>query len=312
MVDPTLDALGEALEAESASRAGNAATISGGIIGRPCSRNLFYNYRWAKKATGFPASTLLIFANGHSDEDIMAGLLRKVPGVELKTHEANNRQIKVLAKAGHVKGYLDGEIIGLLQAPKTMHVWEHKTCNESKFDKLTALKIEHGEKQALELWDEVYYAQAIVYMELRGHKRHYMTVSTPGVRKYQSVRTDANPARSKALLDRAEGLVKTHDAPPRISEDPQKFVCRFCDFRDVCFEGRKPDRNCRTCLHSTPVDGGKWRCEKHDSEIDYKRQQQGCSSHLMLPTFVPGEVIDAGDTWVKYRLQGGKEWVDGE
>ena len=64
---------------------------------------------------------------------------------------------------------------------------------------------------------------------------------------------------------------------------------------------------CRSCLHSTPVDGG-WHCARHDRMLAPAEQRAACSRHLFIPDLVPGEVIDAGDDVVTYRMNDGSTW----
>ena len=67
--------------------------------------------------------------------------------------------------------------------------------------------------------------------------------------------------------------------------------------------------NCRTCLHSTPVEGG-WHCARHDRMRDYGQQLNGCRDHLFIPDLVDGEVIDATENFVVYRMKDGTDWVN--
>ena len=48
-----------------------------------------------------------------------------------------------------------------------------------------------------------------------------------------------------------------------------------------------------------------WRCEKHNQLLSCQEQLRGCSDHLYVPDLLPGEVVDAGDDFVKYRFADG-------
>ncbi len=63
---------------------------------------------------------------------------------------------------------------------------------------------------------------------------------------------------------------------------------------------------CRSCLHATPVDGG-WHCARHDAAARSASSEQraACARHLFIPDLVPGEVVDAGDDHVVYRMRDG-------
>ena len=69
--------------------------------------------------------------------------------------------------------------------------------------------------------------------------------------------------------------------------------------------GRRP-RHCRSCLHATPVEGG-WHCARHDRMLGSQAQRGACAKHLFIPDLVPGEVTDAGDDHVVYRMADGTD-----
>jgi hypothetical protein len=206
---------------------------------------------------------------------------------------------------------MDGAILGVLQAPKTWHVYEHKQTSEKKQAELAKLKADKGEKSALEAWDQVYYAQAVLYMHYSGMKRHYLTVATPGGRDTIDCRTDENPAHAMRLVALAERLIGANAPPPRVSDDPAWYQCRMCDYHAFCHQGVIERRNCRTCLHSTPVALGQWHCGRHDVLRDVQQQLVGCESHLFLPGLIPAVQIDADGESVTYRYSDGTEWTDG-
>lgn len=311
--DPTLEAVDRALEEREAARQRRGYLGMSGL-GLPCDRELWYGFRWVCRFS-FGAVALKRFEDGHRGEDVQAERLRMVQGITLLTvNPDTGRQWGFEDHGGHIAGNMDGALLGLLQAPATWHVWEHKQVNEDKQAKLHKLKQDRGEKNALAAWDEVYYVQAVLYMHFAGLERHYLTASSPGGRTTISCRTEADPATALRMIARAKRIVDSPRPPQRISNDPAWWQCRQCSFRAVCHEKAFADRNCRTCLHSTPLttgEGGRWWCEKHGHELDREAQETGCSLHLLLPDLVPGEQIDAGETWVSYRLGDGTVWVDG-
>lgn len=307
--DPTLAAVDAAIESKQQTQHRLYLGMSG--IGDPCSRKLFYSFRWAKPPQ-FDAATLKRFDDGHKGEDVQAERLRFVDGITLHTLDPQTgRQFGFSDIDDHFKGHMDGVVLGLLQAPKTSHVWEHKQVGEKSQAKVAKLKRELGEKTALSKWNPTYYAQAVLYMDYSGMERHYVTVATPGGRETISVRTDADKDEASRLKAKASSIIKTDSAPTRISETPDYFVCRWCDFKEVCHGGELPDRTCRTCVHSTPVEGGKWRCEKHDHILSTAAQIDGSPSHLFLPSLVPYEQEDAGDDRISYPKLDGSVWKDG-
>lgn len=278
-IDPTIQAMKVALE-EVAAADKPRPYLGMSSIGDECSRKLWYQWRWFD-ANVFDADTLARFADGHASEDITADRLRKVPGINLVTHLSTGKQIGYSDIGGHFKGHLDGQIEGLLQAPKTKHVWEHKCVNEAKFKKLEKLKEELGEKQALAKWDEIYYAQAVLYMFYADLTRHYLTVTTPGSREITSCRTEANNDYARELIAKAESIICSEEPPQKLSQDPSFYKCKWCNFSDVCHYQAPILQHCRTCAFSQPIEGGKWEC-KAWGEIPYEGQLQGCDQWTSL------------------------------
>jgi hypothetical protein len=121
------------------------------------------------------------------------------------------------------------------------------------------------------------------------------------------VRVD--PTAGQRLVAKAKRVIDAPRPPARISEDPAWWQCRLCEHHDHCHGERPAERNCRTCLHSTPVDA-RWICERWDRALSSGEQRRGCPFHLFIPDLVPGAPIDAGEDWVAYRLTDGSTWID--
>jgi hypothetical protein len=223
-------------------------------IGDPCSRKLWYGFHSPETPLPMKPEGRLAVEDGNRCEDAMAEILRCGPGIELHTgleHEdgspvldANGRQVQIRVDDfdGAYGGGCDGEIKGLIQAPKTWHVWEHKAVNEKKWSKLRTLKA-LDEKTALSRWDPLYYAQAVSYMAYLGLTRHYLTASLPGLRALPreqaiksvlGVRTDANPIYAAELRRKAERIITSRYPLAKLSDKPDHFGCRFCPWRVVC------------------------------------------------------------------------------
>ena len=307
--DPTLEAVDRALEALGRSRPPRPH-LGMSQIGSACERALWYDFRWAT-APNFDADTLKRFEDGHRTEDLQAERLRLADGIMLLTHDPDTgRQYGFNDHGGHFGGSVDGMVLGLTQAPKTWHIWEHKCVGDKVLAEVEKLKQTYGEKGALKRWRGTYYAQAVLYMHYAGIDRHYMTISSPGGRRTVSLRTEADETEAARLIARAKRIIDAQHPPTRISERPDWWQCRMCSHNAICHGSDLPRINCRTCLHSTPVDGG-WHCARWDVPLSAKEQREGCPAHLYIPSLVPGKQQDAGDDWVSYRMPDGSTWVDG-
>lgn len=315
--DPTLAAADRALEAAENQHRFDPGQLQRVVrmsaIGHPCERALFYRFRWAGTREFIAADTLKRFADGHYGEMMMAARLRLVEGLSLWVIDpATGQQFELSDHDGHFLGHIDGVVLGLLQAPKTPHVWEHKQVEEKSQRELARLKTELGEKNALREWKPEYWAQAQIYMHYTELERHYLTVSSPGGRHTISCRTEYDRLEAERLSERARSIIAADRAPPRISEDPTWFQCRWCEFHAVCHQGMLPFFNCRTCLHSSPVAEGGWHCGLWKKHLSVEAQYNGCRYHLYLPSLIDGEQVDADDKgeWVEYRKRDGTLWRD--
>lgn len=311
--DPTLEAVDRALEAREAAQE-ERPYLGMSSIGRECERALWYAFRWAWREA-FDAQTLRRFEDGHRGEDLMASRLRLVEGIALQTVDpTTGRQLGHSDHGGHFRGHMDGRIQGLLQAPRTPHVWEHKCVGEKKFAALQKAVAEHGEKQALAAWDPVYFAQAQLYMHYSGLHRHYLTCSSAGERDTIGVRTLYDPTAAARLVARAERIVRAQEPPPRVSEKPEFYLCRWCAYSDICHGDTIPRAQCRTCCHATPElrGDGRWSCAKWGDDIPLEFQRTGCEEHLFIPALIKAEAVDASEpeNWIRYRA-GDSEFTNG-
>jgi hypothetical protein len=111
------------------------------------------------------------------------------------------------------------------------------------------------------------------------------------------------------LLEKAGRIINAQHPPARISEDPAWFECRMCNHHPVCHGQAGAAVTCRSCLHATPVGGG-WHCARHGHMPGSTDQRIACSKHLFIPDLVPGEVTDAGEDFVAYRMADGSSWLN--
>lgn len=312
-INQTMAAVDAAIEAAQDTDHRPYLGMSG--LGKSCARSIWYSFRWAA-VRKISAKGIKAIQDGFAGEDLMAERLRMVPGIKLHTvNPSTGQQFGFVSNGGHVKGHMDGAVLGVLEAPKTWHVWEHKQVNETKFRALQKQVSEVGEKSALEKWDATYFAQAQLYMGNSGMTRHFLTVATPGGREFVSVRTEYQADKFEALVEKAQRVIDAPTPPERIG-DATWYECKFCDFSSICHGTDAPAVNCRTCAHSTPEKSGYWSCARNrDNEVPVSFQREGCDGHRYLPQMLEhwAEWIDANETdnTVTYRLKDGRTFVNG-
>lgn len=230
--DPTIEAMYAAIEAK-ARLEKPRDYLGASLIGNMCAREIWYAYNNYPRPD-FSADTLMKFEDGHRTEDLTAYRLRQIPGIELWTHKEDGEQYGFSVWDGKFKGHIDGVIKGLKQAPKTPHIWECKACEDKKYNEFRKAKEKYGEKQALKNWNINYYAQAQLYMHYLHINRHYLTVARAGGRGYDTCRTEYDAETAEYYIDRAYKIINADKEPPRISEKQDYYVCRWCDFKEIC------------------------------------------------------------------------------
>lgn len=264
-------------------------------IGNECNAELWHSFRWNVKAE-FDAETHLRFQDGHRSEDVMAEYLR-MSGINLSTGTRDGNQYRVSILGGHFAGSLDGIIRGGLPWHKTkneMTVWEHKATNESKFNKLMKLVIELKDKahtHALLTWDEVYYAQAQMYMHLTNAKSHWLTCSTAGCRDFTGAVTAYNQEYAEAMIAKAELIISADHVPEKAYTDPSFFKAKFLNAHDIIYHGKVPEPNARNSLFSYAViddsPNAVWWDSYGNEPIPFECQATAPPHHLWNPSLLP-------------------------
>ena len=226
--DPTLDAIRRAYEQKPQEQ---RKYVGASSIGDPCARKLWYRFN-GYQSLPFESATLFRFEDGHRTEDLMIERLRMVEGVTVWNKDENGNQFGLNLFDGKFKGHVDGIIKGLLQSPKTPHVLEIK-CTED-LNKFRKVKYEKGDKNALKNWNETYFVQAQIYMQAFDLTRHYTVVASAGGRDFDSCRTEYEKEVAQRYKDRAFEIIKAEKEPQKVSDKPDFWLCRMCEFREIC------------------------------------------------------------------------------
>lgn len=276
-LDPTLEAIDAVLYNRQSIRFSNG--LGAGELGEECERKLWYKFHNVKKIQ-HKAKTLKLFEEGHRGEDHQAERLRLVDGVELITLDPKTgEQFKFSTLDNHLTGYLDGKIKGLKQAPKTLHIWEHKQTSEKGFNNLKKAIEKKSQKEALKEWNKKYYYQAILYMYQFKITRHYLTCSIYGGIDTISCRTESNNKLAKEILEKAKRIINAKTPPARISNNPSYYLCKNykCSYYEICHLDEPVERHCRTCMFSER--SPEWKCTQLNKKLSTNDQKVGCNKY---------------------------------
>ena len=249
--------------------------LGASLIGHPCSRALWYGFRWAG-TKNFDGRMLRLFETGQLEENRLIRDLRHI-GVEVHAFDPEGNQWRVSAHGGHFGGSMDGCAIGIPEAPKAWHVLEFKTHNAKSFKELT--------EKGVQVAKPMHYAQMQVYMELTGMDRALYLAVCKDTDHIHAERIEADLVYAGLLLAKAEKVIFSDEPPRRLNDNPAWFECKFCDYQGLCHGEQIALVNCRTCAHVTAARDGTWRCESDhpDEPITVEEQRHGCHLHRYNP-----------------------------
>lgn len=278
------------------------------VIGRKCWREIWYLWRWAVEPK-HDGRLLRLFQHGDSEENRAADDLRQVPGVKLDTIDPETGEQFRVELAPHIGGAMDGKIIGIPEAPKTLHVWDHKTANDKQFAEF--------KRAGLAKWKPVYYTAAQLYMLGSKIKRAVYTVQCKNDDEMHSERIHYSMADARQAMTKATSIRDSGIPPAKIAESPTSYLCRYCDFKRACHHAGHEtlERNCRTCISSYPADDGTWRCTLNDEDkaLSVDEQKAGCKWHLFIPELLaPMEPVSVNKVTRQavYETPGGARFID--
>lgn len=294
IADPVVEAIYKSYEDANAKEEARPY-LGGSIIGDSCSRKLWYGFRWATK-DHFDGRLLRLFQTGHLEEPRIVADLRAIGCTVWETDDRTGKQFSYQDLGGHFRGNLDGVAMDVPGGGKQPHLCEFKTHSAKSFADL--------KKKGVMLAKPMHYAQMQIYMHWAGLKRALYVAKNKDTDELYSERLEFDPVFAARLVAKADSIIFSVEPPPRRSNDPTWYECKFCIHSDVCHGTRVPNLSCRTCCHATPEreGDGMWSCSKHKSHIPIAVQRAGCGEHLPLPFLLSfAESIDAGNDWILFR-----------
>lgn len=245
-------------------------------IGKSCSRELWYKFRWARKeqygeGTNKTAGQLLrLFQRGHREEPHIIEYLK---GIGCTFEATPENQIRISDVGGHFGGSLDNvgwlpEKYGITEKV----LFEFKTSNMAEFNKL--------KKAGMISHKPIHYSQMCVYgfkMEL--NYGVYICVDKNTDELYiELVVIDHDHGRQ--MIDKAAVIITSNQGPAKISLQPTNFGCKWCNFKQICHYGEPVDKNCRSCIHATAGENKTWLCGLAGNQaIPEHIIPVGCDSH---------------------------------
>jgi len=247
--------------------------LGASLIGRPCHRQLWYTFRWARSVSN-EGRLLRLFETGHLEESRMVDNLRSIGVIVHEIDPVTKKQFSVNFFGGHFSGSLDGCGSNIAGAENDWHVLEFKTHSEKSFLKLEEMGVKEAKFE--------HYSQMNIYMGGTGLPFSLYLAKNKNTDHLYAERTVFDANLFEAHLAKAETIIFSDIAPGRISNSITSAHCKYCDFKEICHLNEAVKENCRTCQFAAVVPDGTWRCSNdasamNDGEpLNLDQQFRGC------------------------------------
>lgn len=241
------------------------------IIGDPCSRKIWYGFRWVKLIQHDPRIRRL-FQRGHKEEKTFRDFLLWV-GFHFRGVDADGKQFRISAVNGHYGGSTD-DIALIAWVDDIPVIVEYKTHGDKSFTELKEKKLKAAKPQHLD--QMAGYGQGFKIK----HGLYCAVNKNTDEWYFQFVELDWN--RAIELEKKATDVIYSQTPPQKINENPSYFICKFCDFKGICHSGEAVEKNCRSCEFSNPVEDGVWKCSKFNDTIPKNFLPVGCDQYKAI------------------------------
>jgi hypothetical protein len=241
-------------------------------IGHACSRKIWYSFRWARKPQ-HSGQTYRLFNRGHHEEPKFVHRLARIGIAVADIDPSTGKQWQMVHPSEpHYGGSLDGiaTVPGVPAEFATM-IAEFKTHNDASFAKLLKDGVRKSKHQ--------HFAQMSSYGQVKGFPLGlYCAINKNNDALYVRV-TPLQYSLGEITFKKAVEIIRSQQAPPRISESSAFELCKFCDYRGPCHLREPLARNCRSCINAVPNGQDKeWTCTKFGGVIPREFVVKGCEA----------------------------------
>ena len=242
--------------------------LGSSFIGNECLRQVFYKWRAFLEPT-FTGRTLRIFATGNSQEIRIVEDLRRA-GFPVHDEDLSGEQYSKTDSTGHFITKIDGVVEGIPDDSRP-HLLEIKTLNQRNYNALC----KHGVKKHKPVhWEQIQSSLFLFKLKIA----LYVGVNK-NTEEFFIEAIDRDPDFGKVFNEKINRLVNATLVPVGISDNPEYFECKWCDYSEVCFHEKDPLVHCRTCTNSRPIKDGEWQCNLTKDILSMEAQKKGCDEH---------------------------------
>jgi hypothetical protein len=245
-------------------------------VGEECWRKLWYGFRWVK-AERFDGRMMRLFNVGHAAEPRFVTYLKGI-GFDVKEFDENGKQFRISGSWGHYGGSLDGKC----KAPERYQLSEDVILSLSFKTNNTGSGYEKVSREILQKSKPKHWAQECQYGYKTGIRYCIYIIENKNDSDITIKVIELDWNYGAQLEKKAETIIFSKEAPPRISDNPSTFNCKFCHLTDICHNGAQPEKNCRSCRHAIPTEDATWTCNLHTGIIPEDFIKKGCDQWLPI------------------------------
>lgn len=239
-------------------------------IGHPCSRKIWYSFRWAIKVE-HSGQQLRLFNRGHHEEPKFIHRLARI-GINVSdTDPSTGKQWQMVHPSEpHYGGSLDGiAYVPWVPAQFATMIAEFKTHNDASFEKLLSKGVRLSKPQ--------HFAQMSSYGEVKQYPLGLYCAINKNTDALAFRVTPLQYSLGKITFNKAVEIIRSQRPPTRISENSSYKECKFCDYRGVCHLKQPLLKSCRSCAHAVPNQTDKeWTCTRFGGVIPRDFVVKGC------------------------------------
>lgn len=290
-------------------------------IGKSCSRELWYNFRWVYSHI-FEPRMYRLFQRGHFEEPRFTGYLEgigcevicfdktlihhdasetyfygnletdndgncaDVEGVPAHEEEAKRRGVfmdkgKRQIRIHACKGHFAGSIDSKIKLPERYQI-EQEVLFLGEYKTQGTQKFAKLIEKGLQLDKYQHWCQMCIYGYKLGLKYGiYIVVDKNNDALHIEV-VELDYFLAKELEDKAERIIFSQVPPAKISMSSNYYECNFCDMKNVCWFDKPAEKNCRSCSRCFPIENAEWKCQWYDNIIPKEFIPLGCDEWLSI------------------------------
>lgn len=255
---------------------GHRKHLGASELGEECWRKLWYGFRWTKQQV-FDGRMLRLFHVGHAAEPRFIEYLRGI-GFEVREFDENGKQFRISGANGHYGGSLDG----MCKAPARYELSEDLVILTEYKTNSTGSGFENVGKFTLSKSKPKHWAQCCQYGYQKGLRYALYMIENKNDSDIIIKIVELDWNYGKQLEQKATDIINSKEPPPRISDNPAFFNCKYCHQSDICHKNAPVEINCRSCRHAEPIDNAEWLCHRFNMTIPEDFIAKGCEHHVSV------------------------------